>query len=475
MTDVVKTKNKRIHTIEDALALYTAPPKEFTGKAGLEVEMALFRPGVETPDIPDAKTLMGLHKTLKGKGHDAQLEAAGVLEYASPPAALKDVGKLAAKIKEDIADFESAAAEQGFSRAPFSILPTTTVQQALDNKISRERLEASLAVIAEVLDPALIRVPLLTTGVQTSFSPDSMEELFRMTQRGYALTPLLIAAMNSTPGYVENDPARVTHHLRGGFYDAYGASGGIAESFLKAADPERFIRNHVEAVFDAPMFFAYDAEGDLIRSTKGDVLTFRKLCERGLNTQSNFELAETFLYNDVKICNLRNAAGQVVGKRVEIRAADSGDHQPVSTLLLTTALIPDGDTADKFDTLLKDYGFTGNPARDAALLKQARHDAVYHDGKFMDIPFGKDPETGTARRLRDFAADVAGLVTAHFETEKSLAADVSKLVDILLTGDCDAKVFAGRYHSLAEVTADLQKPQQAATAHAKAGMQPKPQ
>lgn len=473
MTDVVKTKNKRIHSVEEARALYTAPPKEFTGKAGLEVEMALFRPGAKTPDIPDAKTLMALHQRLKDKGHDAQLEAAGVLEYASPPAPLSDVATLAAKVKDDMAAFESAAAKEGFSRAPFCILPTTTVAQALENKISRERLEASLAVIAEVLDPALIRVPLLTTGVQTSFSPESMDELFRMTQRGYALTPLLIAAMNSTPGYVENDPVRITHHLRGGFYDAYGTSGGIAESFLKASDPESFIRNHVEAVFDAPMFFAYDAEGGLIRSTKDDVLTFRKLCARGLNTQSNFELAETFLYNDVKICNLRDAAGQVVGKRVEIRAADSGEHQPVSTLLLTTALIPDGATAQRFDALLKEYGFTGNPAQDAPLLKQARHDAIYHEGRFMDIPFGKDAQTGAPRRLRDFAVDVAGLVAAHFEAEKSLAPDVSKLVDVLLTGDCDAKVFASHYRSLDDVRADLQKPRQPTLAQAKAALRPK--
>ncbi len=467
MTDVVKTKTDRIHSEAEARRLYTAPPKTFTGKAGLEVEMALYRPGQTRPDIPDAQTLMALHAELKARGHDAQLEASGVLEYASPPENLGRIADLVAKIKSDITDFEEAAAQKGFARAPMSILPTTTVEQALDNKISRERLEASLQVIAEVLDPSLIRVPLLTTGVQTSFSPDSMEELFRMTYRGYALTPLLIAAMNSSPAHVENDPARLNHHLRGDFYNAYGASGGLSQAFLKATDPESFIQNHIKSVFDAPMFFAYDHDGSLIRSTKDDVLTFRKLCDRGLNTLSNYELAETFLYNDIKICNLRDGQGQVVGKRVEVRAADSGDHQPVSTLLLTTALVPDGKTADAFDALLKEYGFTGNPAEDAALLKQARHDAVYHQGRFMDIPFGKDPVSGQPRRLRDFAADVAGLVAGHYADEKSLAPDVSKLADILLTGDCDAKVFAAKYHDLAELTAALQQPQAATVPVAK--------
>ncbi len=455
MTDVIKNKDKRIHSVADAMALYTPPPAAFTGKLGLEVEMALFQASTEGIAIPDAKTVMALHKELKEKGHDAQLEAAGVLEYASPPADLKDVAGLVARIKSDITAFEDAAADKGFTRAPFSILPTTTVQQALDNKISRERLEASLAVITEALDPSLIRIPLLTTGVQTSFSPKDNDELFRMAGRGYALTPLLIAATNSSGGYVENNPVRDDSHLRSTFYKAYGPSGGIAQSFLKASDPETFIRNHVEAVFDAPMFFAYDHDGALIRSTRDDVLTFRKLQERGLNTQTNFELAETFIYNDIKICNLRDETGQVVGKRLEVRAADSGLHQPISALLLTAALVPDGETGQKFDALLKEYGFTGNPAQDAGLLQSARDAVVNHGGKFMDVPFGRDPQTGAALSLRDFAADVAGLVVGHFAADKSLAADVSKLADILLTGECDAKVFATRYRSLGEVTEAL--------------------
>jgi hypothetical protein len=473
MTDVVKNKSDLIRSEAEARRLYTAPPKTYTGKVGLEVEMALYRPGKTRPDIPDAQTLTDLHAELKRKGHDAQLEASGVLEYASPPENLDRVGHLVAKVKTDMADFEQASAQRGYARAPMSIMPTTTVEQALDNKISRERLEASLQVIAEVLDPSLIRVPLLTTGVQTSFSPKTMDELFNMTYRGYGLTPLLIAAMNSSPPYVENDPKRLNHHLRGDFYNAYGGSGGLSQAFLKATDTESFIRNHIKAVFDAPMFFAYDHDGSLIRSTKDDVLTFRKLCDRGLNTLSNYELAETFLYNDIKICNLRDETGAVVGKRVEVRAADSGAHQPVSTLLLTAALVPDGKTAEKFDALLKAYGFTGDPATDAPLLQQARHDAVYHEGRFMDIPFGKDA-AGKPRSLREFAADVAGLIVEHYAAEKALAPDVSRLADILLTGNCDARVMAAQYRDLGELTAALQQPSAAATLAAKRAPAHKP-
>lgn len=457
MTDVVKNKDSRIATVEDALPLFQPPPEKFTGKTGLEVEMALYRAGAHKPEIPAAADMLAMHATLKAKGHDAQLEAAGVLEYASPPAVLDKLAPLVARVKADMQVFEDEAASRGYTRAPFCIMPTTTVEDALENRVPRERLEASLNVIETALNPNLNRIPLLTTGVQTSFSPKDSDEMFRMAHRGYALTPLLIAAMNSTAGYVENNDERLAHHPRGKYYEMYGESGGLAASFARAADPQSFVRNHIEAVFDAPMFFAYDHDGALIRSTKDDVITFRKLIDRGLNTQSNFELAETFIYNDIKVCNLRDEWGDVVGKRLEVRAADSGMHQPVSVLLLTAALVPDGKTAEKFDALLRDYGFTGIPREDAALLQAGREAAVNHGGKFMDIAFGKDKATGEARSLREFAADVAGLVVAHYEKDKALSADVSILADLLLTGQCDAKTYAAKYHSLQEVTADLQK------------------
>jgi hypothetical protein len=448
MTDVVKSKNALIHTAADARALYHAAPAGFQGKVGMEVEMALYRADGNKPVIPTAAEMTKLYNDLKAKGFDAQLEAAGVLEYASPPAPLSDVAGLVQVIKQDLEAFRAEAAAAGFTRAPFCVMPTTTTQEALARRVSRERLEASLAALPEVVGPQTVNIPLLTTGVQASFSPKDDEEMFRMAGRAYALTPLLMACMDSSSGFAENGEARRDLNIRAAYYSAYGDAGGIAESFLTAENAQDYIDRHIKAVFETPMFFAYDLDGSLVKSTRDNVLTFAKLAEKGLNTQSNYELAESFIYNDVKICNLRDAAGQVVGKRLEVRAADSGLHQPVSTLLLTAALIPDGKTADAFDSLLKDYGFTGHPPTDTALLRKAHHDVTYHEGKFMNVAFG----TG---RLRDFAADVAGLVAAHYETEKSLSPDVSKLAEILLTGKSDAQCNSENYKSLADVTADL--------------------
>ncbi|TAL30258.1 MAG: hypothetical protein EPN97_12600 [Alphaproteobacteria bacterium] len=459
MTDVVKNKNRLISSPEDARQLYTATPPEYRGKVGLEVEMPLFRPGACKPEIPKAAEMESLQRELKAKGYDAQLEPAGVLEYASPPVPVAETPRLVAQAKKDIAVFEAAMEDKGYARSPFCVLPTTTPAEALANKVSRERLEASLDCLKTSYPAETSKVPLLTTGVQTSFSPADQDEMFRMAKRAYALTPLLYAAMNSSSGFACNEPARQDQQIRGKYYECYGKSGGIAESFLKSSTSEELIRNHIAAVFETPMFFCYDLDGNLVRPEKGKVFTFRELKDKVLNTQSNYELAETFIYNDVKICNLRDAENNVVGKRIEVRPADSGLHQPYSVLLLTAALIPDGKTADTFDELLKEYGITGNPPKDAPILLAGRKAAVEHNGKFMDVNFGVDPDTGKPRSLREFAADVAGIISAHYANDKEVAPDVAKLCDLLLTGECDAKAHAAKYKSLEDVTAVLQKSQ----------------
>lgn len=459
MTDVKKSQTKLIQSESDALALYAPASPGISGKVGLEVEMALYRPGAVKPEIPPANVMQQMHKSLRDKGFDAQLEAAGVLEYASPPVPVSDAAKLAQQAKADISAFESEIAKHGYTRAPFSILPTTTREDAMVAKVSRERLETALTVLTDVYPPSVRNIPLLTTGVQTSFSPKDNDEMFRMAYRGYALTPLLVAAMDSASGFAANESQRKDIHLRSKWYEDYGASGGTSPAFLKSENAEQYIRNHVTEVFDAPMIFAYGKDGEMVPTRKDNILTFRKLASMGLNTQANYELAETFLYNDIKIAGIRNSDGDTIGKRVELRAADSGPHQPFSTLLLTAAVIPDGRTAEAFDALLKDYGFTGNPKLDAPLLLQARKDAVEHNGRFMDVPFG----TGS---LRDFAADVAGLVVAHYERDKAVAPEISKLAEVLLTGESDAKRHAQNYKTLADVTRDLQQARVAAPANA---------
>lgn len=440
MTDVQKTNTQKIFSIEDALPLYAPPPVEYTGRMGAEVEMPLVKQDMGKPAVPPAPEMQMLQEKLKDKGFDAQLEPAGVLEYASPPYSYDDLPSLLAQVKKDLATFETAANEQGLRRSPFSIVPTTTKEEALGNMVSRERLQVSLKAMQEIFDENTLRLPMLTSSVQTSFSPKDPDEMFRMVYRAYALTPLLMAATNASSGYIMNEDKKLDYLPRGKYYLGYGDAGGISPAFLKSANGAEFTRNHIEAVFKAPMHFAYNPDGSIIPSTKADPLTFEKLIARGLNTQSNYELAETFLYNDVKVCNLRDESGKTIGKRMEVRGADSGIDQPVMAVILAATLVPAGPAADAFDALLKDYGFTGNPTADAALFLASRDAAVNNDGKFMDVAFGNG-------RLLNFAQDVAGILST---CAKASEADMARLMDVLMTGNCDGKIFAEKFAKLEE-------------------------
>lgn len=450
MTDVQKTNTRKISTPEDALGLYAPPPVAYTGKLGVEVEIPLIDARTGAPNVPTPDVMQKIQTALQGKGYDAQLEPAGVLEYASPATTPAGIATLVSQIKNDLDVFTSAAAGEGLTRVPFSIVPTTTEQDALDKTVSRPRLQVSIGAMKEIFPPNTLRLPLLTAAVQTSFSPKDADEMFDMANRAYLLTPLLMAACNTFSGYVVNEEDRKNEIPRAKYYQGYGRAGGLSEAFLKATNGAEFIQNHIREVFQAPMHFAYDLDGNLFPASKAKPITFEGLIAQGLNTQSNYELAESFLYNDIKICNLRDEQGAVIGKRMEVRGADSGLDQPVMAALLTTAIVPKGDAAEAFDNLVKQYGFTGCPKEDAPLLKAAREAVVNHNGNFMDVPFGKDPQTGAARSLREFAADVAGIVAKRYETEPKLSADVSRLVDVLLTGNCDAKIFAAEFRSLSD-------------------------
>ena len=345
MTDVKKGNRQMIATPAEAKKLYAPLPDHVSEKIGLEAEMALYRVKSGGVEIPVAAEMTALQKKLNNRGHDTQLEAAGVLEYASAPHPVAETTALMNDVQKGLTDFYQAVADQGLHVAPYCVLPTTTQQEAMDKKVPRERLQAALTAMSQIFDPEVLNIPLITTGVQISFSPKDSDAMFRMMRRAYALTPLLIAAMNSGTGYAENNPAREDIHLRSHYYDLYGPAGGISDSYLQSSSGAELVDHHTQAVFKAKMYFAYDLDDKIILSTKDDVLTFEKLVARGLNTQSNYELAESFLYNDIKICNLRNGAGDVLGKRLEVRAADSGPHQAASTLLLIGTLVPDGAAA----------------------------------------------------------------------------------------------------------------------------------
>lgn len=451
MTDVKKDKNSLLASVDAARMLYTAPPAGYTGKMGVEVEMALYSVDAQGHiSIPTVAQMAALHADLRARGFDAQLEAAGVLEYASQPAHVADCGALLAQVGDDLDVFAAAVRDAGLTIAPYSIVPTTTREEALEKMAQRERLVTSIGAMHDIFPRQTVEIPLLTAGIQTSFSPRDADDMFDMMRRAYLITPLLIALSNSSAGFVKNEDTPMQQNYRMRLYDGYGAAGGISPAFIAATDGDSLIDAHINAVFNAPMHFAYRPDGTLEAASPDNPLTFAGLMARGWNTQSNYELAESFLYNDIKICNLRDADGAVVGKRIEVRAADAGPCENVArAVLLAASVVPDGPMADAFEEVCARYGFIGAPADMAELLAFSRDAAINHNGNFMNVPFG----TGM---MRDFAADVARIIARGHAANMQI--DVAALDDLctaLVTGACPAAATAGKFKTLDAVRGDL--------------------
>lgn len=465
MTQVSNTETSKILSFEDAAALYAPPPAEMTGKMGIEHEMFLLQ---SKRKMVGPRKMTALQNILKTRGLDAQLEAASVLEYAGPAFALTDIPALLRHARDEISQFRLAANQIGCRHVPLPLLPHATLAYAKSKMNDRPRLQTGIAALSQVSPHGAVAIALLTAGTQVSFSPSDNDQLFRMVFRGYALTPLILAAMNGDIGFSENEVLRKNHHIRANAYSAYGNAGGISQAFLNARDGDSFIKNHYDEVIHTPMYFAYAPNGALSPSTSEHVHRFAELPVH-MKTRSNYELAESFMYHDIKVCNLRDQTGHVVGKRLEVRGADSGLHQDQTMPLLTAALIPDGPTANKFAALLGEFGFTGNPADDANLLCEARYNAVYHRGKFMNVAFGRHPRTREPKHLMDFAAQVATLLENHYAPQASdphVRMALSKLTRLLRTGQSDAARYAASINSLEEAKRVLYTPGAPRSAHA---------
>ncbi len=453
MTDVNKKNSELISSFKDALALFKPSPSSMTNKMGVEIEMGMFSSENENQIIiPTSLEVEKIKKALEKRGQMVQLEAAGVIEYASNPVSVDQPIKLLKEMKKDLEVFEEEIQKQGFKRSPVSILPSVTIEDAMAVRSSRERLNIALSTVPNIFKPEALTIPLLTTAIQASFSPTDKEAMFRMAKRAYALTPLLMLVTNSHTGFLKNNPIRQNKHFRGKGYDCHEASGGIADSFLKSSNGDEWVKNHIKSIFDIPMYFACNkdgstftaANGNPVTSTKRNPLTFRKLIKEGLNTISNFHLAESFMYNDVKICNLSDEFGKVAGKRLEVRAADSGLHQPEDLILLTSALIPDGETAIAFEALLKKYGFTGDPTQDTEFLLGARNAVVENwDHAWKEGNFGKG-------KMTDFSRDLANIMEDHYinssDDISAIEKPLSRLLNDLRSCESDATRLANSEH-----------------------------
>lgn len=434
MTDVRKDNTALIHSIEDAVPLYAGNGLPACRQTiGMETEISLYR---EMPDGThagaSARECFDLLEPLRAEGQAPQLEMASALEYASPPFRITDLARMNRQVREDYAVFLGAIGKAGLKTGS-SQLPFATLASARDNLVDRERARGLVEGMRRFKPEAFLKVTLLCTSTQVSISYADSRDLYRILATGYALSPVIFALFANHPAFIEGGRDVRAEHPRAVWYGQFGEVGGIPDSFLQATGGDDFIRRHAQQVFANNMLFYYDENGAVVWPESP--LPFAALAERGLNTRSNYDLSESFLYHDLKVCNIRDETGAATGKRVEFRGFDGGPVSTLSAHAFVGLLLGDTETYDRLQGLLLAYGMTPDCEDFRDNLIASRHAAAHHGGAYMNVRYGRG-------RLDAFCRELAAVLLLAAERQPDAAAPLHPLIEIARTGQSLAKAAA---------------------------------
>lgn len=439
MTDVRNDDFTLINTIDDVVPLYSGNgQKEHEQYIGFETEIFVYRKGADgKPQGASSRECADLVQHLKSRGLEPQLEMASAVEYASPAYPVTEVAKLNGEITQAWKDYTQGIRDAGFQTNDAALAPFVTLDSAKENLVDRDRARGLVKGMGLFKAPEFLKVTLLCTSTQVSLSYASPDDLRDTLTTGYALTGAIFGVFANYPAFIEGKDERLTSNPRAAFYEAFGKDGGIPQSLLQSTSGDDFIRRHAEQVFKTDMLFYYDQKQELVWPEKP--VKFEELQKIGLNTRSNYDLAETFVYTDYKVCNIRNSEGKPIGKRVEVRGFDAGETGALSAVPFCHALLRDPVGRGAVQGLLADYGLLPDQDGWQERLVAARHSAANHGGKFLDVPFGTRPD-GSDGNLKDFARDLGQILKAYTARNPELSGALSPIIEICETGKPAAQI-----------------------------------
>lgn len=431
MTEVRSDDFTLIASIEDVIPLYQGSGKP--PFIGFETEIYLYKDGSIAASPQECATLL---EALRKQGHSPQLEMASAIEYASPALPATEVEKLNNTIENSWRDYIHTITQQGLIPADTSILPFTTLDSAGKNVVNRDRARGLVKGMKLFKDPAFLKVTLLCASTQVSLDFRDPDDLYRTLASGYALSPAIFGIFANHPPTIEGKSAAIDFNPRASFYEAFGDCGGIAKTLLEASNGDDFIRRHIQQVFNNEMLYYYDAQKNIVWPEKP--VTFEELKKIGLNTRSNYDLSESFLYNDLKVCNIRNAEGIPTGKRIEVRGFDAGALGVKAAVPFIHALLRDPASREAVEGLLLSYGVHHTQEGWQKKITAARHAVGHHGGKYLDVPFGQRPD-GKSGTLHDFCRDLGEILQLYVARHPALDKSLQPVISICKTGISQAE------------------------------------
>ena len=445
MSEVNAADQRIINGIDDVIGQYAGAGA--ASKIGIEVELAFFD--------PDNMNQMSVcqNRVAKNAALDAlpgdwvrnepTSETLEVNSFAVAPdnltAAMDDTNK-------KIAILSDKAAGIGLKRSYFQELPEKTAEQLLQSIVDVERYQAFFEPPrADMAGIAAYFSICKSNQVSVSYrDPDHMLENIR---RLYYLAPFLFLLTDNSASFAEGQ--KVKYHPGMHYRSFLEGRGGVPPYVFTAKTGEEYIRAHIRHVMNNPLFAYYNEDGEIKQIPSGEWKTVEGLKDEGLNIASNYHLAESVLWPDVKIAALKDAQGEVINHRYEVRMLGVGMHQHQSAFLITAALAFNPECAQSMDRLLAEYGFDNNDLGETQKhLASAYAAARNHNFKFFDIAYG----TG---RMADFAKSFASIMEDTWQGQ-GFDEQLTPLLTICRTGYTDAKVNALLFDTLDKVT-DFQK------------------
>jgi len=454
MTDVRNDNTTLINSIDEVIPLYKGNGLPLDKQTiGFETEIGVYKKGPDgNPVGASTQDTSALLQYLKSLGHDAQLEMASAVEYASQPFRVTEVPRLVDQIKKAWQDYTGAIAAKGFKVNDASFFPFATLKSAEGNLVDRDRARGLVKGMKLHKAVEFLKVTLLATSTQISLSYKDPTDLHDLLTTGYALQAPLFALFGNYPAFIEGSDKRVDYNPRAAFYEAFGEVGSIPKTLLEAKGGDDFIRRHAQQVFENPLLYYYDSAGTIVWPEKP--ITFAQLKKLGLNTRSNYDLSETFLYPDIKVCNIRDEEGRAVAKRIEIRGFDAGELGAKASAPFIHALLRDPEASLQVKALLAEYGLTPDQEGWQERIVSARHKAAYHDGKYLDVTFGIRPD-GKPGNLKAFSRELADILQLYAQRNPALKESLQPLIDIARSGVSQAELKSRRTKDYAEANRQL--------------------
>ncbi|MDH5722173.1 MAG: hypothetical protein OEY94_02485 [Alphaproteobacteria bacterium] len=435
MSDVKASDFSEIDSPGDVWGLYQGVG--VNSKSGIETEFPFF--SADEPDMPAMN--LSQNKALKQAAMNAlqgdwlrNEPTSDLLEVTSIAMPFKEWKTVLDDTQKKINILSQKAGELGLKRSYFQEFPDKTADELLSRIVDIERYKIMYAPYrADMYE--CVRYFAVCKSMQVSVSPGNEDHMLENIRRLYTLAPFLFLLTGNSSGFMEG---KFFSGHQGMFLRRNGLRenrGGIPPYVYTAQSGEEFIANHIHHVMNNPLFMFYDRKGVLTRVPSGDwSVTFESLKKKGLNTGSNYFLAQSIMWPDVKIAALTDESGDVYAHRYEARMFGVGNHQHQTAYLITTALAFDPDFAHSVDGLLKAYGFdqkTDLPYT-YKLVKDAYSAAENHNGAFFDIAYGNG-------RMSDFAKIFADLLENMAERH-DMRGELLPAITICRTGCTDSKV-----------------------------------